>query len=236
MGLIGDWVNSKRIDDPVRGTAVVVAISSPPDHASSFNCSMNLTVSPEGMDPYALEYSCMVSAKKYPWPGRTLPVTVDRHDPSHLRIEWDEVETGDDRGRQAAEQMAAALKARQAGGGGTAGGAGPPVVVGGGQAINVPPGTDPADYVKQMFPGAQGEEMAEKVRQAMAMAAQWQQGGAGTAFPGVGGTMPAIPGAAPAGGGTDPVAQIEKLAKLRDAGILSAEEFEESKKRLLEDL
>jgi len=46
--------------------------------------------------------------------------------------------------------------------------------------------------------------------------------------------QPAAPApAAPAGGGTDLVAELQKLASLKDAGILSDEEFAAAKAKLL---
>jgi hypothetical protein len=44
---------------------------------------------------------------------------------------------------------------------------------------------------------------------------------------------PPPPAPAPAGGGTDVVGQLTELAKLRDAGVLSPEEFEAAKAKLL---
>ena len=44
---------------------------------------------------------------------------------------------------------------------------------------------------------------------------------------------PPPPPAPAAGGGTDVVAQLTELAKLRDAGVLSPEEFEAAKAKLL---
>jgi hypothetical protein len=41
------------------------------------------------------------------------------------------------------------------------------------------------------------------------------------------------PAAAPAAGGGDYTAELEKLAKLRDEGVISAEDFEAKKKQLL---
>jgi hypothetical protein len=43
----------------------------------------------------------------------------------------------------------------------------------------------------------------------------------------------APPPAAPAGGGEDYTAELEKLAKLRDEGVISADDFEAKKKQLL---
>jgi Short C-terminal domain len=39
--------------------------------------------------------------------------------------------------------------------------------------------------------------------------------------------------AAPAGGGGDYTAELEKLAKLRDEGVISSDDFEAKKKQLL---
>lgn len=60
-------------------------------------------------------------------------------------------------------------------------------------------------------------------------AALAQQGSAQTAAP------PAQPPAAPAAqaGGVDYIAELEKLAGLRDQGIITSEEFEAKKKQLL---
>jgi len=41
------------------------------------------------------------------------------------------------------------------------------------------------------------------------------------------------PAAAPASGGGDYTAELEKLAKLRDEGVITAEDFEAKKKQLL---
>ena len=47
---------------------------------------------------------------------------------------------------------------------------------------------------------------------------------------------PKVSGATPPGGGGDPLAQLEKLAKLRDAGALSPAEFDAAKAKILEDM
>jgi hypothetical protein len=60
--------------------------------------------------------------------------------------------------------------------------------------------------------------MEDQVREAMEMAQQY---------------MGQMPGAAAATGGNDRIAQLERLAKLRDSGALSDEEFEAEKARLL---
>jgi len=121
MGLLGDWVKSKRMSQPARGTAQVVSSSMPPYEATSANCSMSLVVSAEGLEPTPVDHTAMASVKRWPTPGTTLPVTVDLADPTRIKIHWDDVETNKQSAMQQAEQMAAMMRG---GAGGTAQGAG----------------------------------------------------------------------------------------------------------------
>ena len=119
MGLLGDWAKSKRMSQPVRGTAQVVSASMPPYDATSSNCSMHLVISAEGLEPTPVEHTAMASVKRWPTPGVTLPVTVDLADPTRLKIHWDDVQTQEQTAMQQAEQMAEMMK-----GGATGQGAG----------------------------------------------------------------------------------------------------------------
>jgi len=121
MGLIGDWAKSKRMSQPVRGTAQVVSASMPPDDATSSNCLMSLVVSAEGLEPTPVEHTTMAKTKRWPTPGMALPVTVDLADPTRLKIHWGDVQTNRQSAKQQAEQMAEMMKG---GAGATAQGAG----------------------------------------------------------------------------------------------------------------
>lgn len=121
MGLLGDWVKSKRMSQPAPGTAQVVSASMPPYDATSANCSMSLVVSAEGLEPTPVDHTAMASVKRWPTPGTTLPVTVDLADPTRLKIHWDDVQTNKQTSMQQAEQMAAMMRG---GTGATAQGAG----------------------------------------------------------------------------------------------------------------
>ncbi len=121
MGLLGDWAKSKRMSQPVPGTAQVVSASMPPDDATSSNCLMNLVVSAEGLEPTPVEHTTMASVKRWPTPGMTVPITVDLADPTRLKIHWSEVQTHGQMAKQQAEQMAEMMKG---GAGATAQGAG----------------------------------------------------------------------------------------------------------------
>ncbi len=110
MGLLGDWAKSKRMSQPVRGTAQIISATMPADDATSANCRMNLVVSAEGLEPTPVEHTAMASVKRWPSPGMTLPVTVDLADPTRLKIHWDDVQTHDQTSKQQAEQIAAMMR------------------------------------------------------------------------------------------------------------------------------
>jgi hypothetical protein len=140
MGLLGDWLRGRRMKDPVRGTAQVVACSRVTQTATMSNCAMNLVVSADGMPATPVEHETMVRQDRWPYGGQVLPVTVDRADPTRLRIEWDEVPTHEDRAAEQAEALAAQMN---------------------GQA-----GNELVDQLRAAFPGAQITVSAHEVNMA----------------------------------------------------------------------
>jgi hypothetical protein len=136
-----------RIKDPVHGTAQVVSGTRPPDSATSANVRLQLVVQAEGIAPYSTELHCIAPTRKWPFPGETLPVIVSRADPHKLKIDWDEVVPHADRGREQAEQLAAALRGR----------AGPGAGAGADAALaGIPPEAQAiVAQLRQAFPGAQ---------------------------------------------------------------------------------
>ena len=97
MGLMGDWLRGKRMKDPVRGTAHIAGCSRYLGNGITSNCAMTLVVQADGLAATQVDHECFVHRDRWPSPGQTLPVTVDRADPSRLKIEWDEVRTHEDR-------------------------------------------------------------------------------------------------------------------------------------------
>ena len=85
------------IKDGLTGSAVVQSSSVPTEAARSYNVSMWLDVYVEGREPYRVKHECMVKAGKHPWPGTTLPVVVDREKPDRIDIQWEELQTVDER-------------------------------------------------------------------------------------------------------------------------------------------
>jgi hypothetical protein len=92
-----------EIQDGVRGEAQVLRsiASLTPSLANmdqrivggwkAWACSIPLLVTLPGREPYPVSPVSWMWRSKYPIGGTTLPVTVERSDPSVVRIEWDEV-------------------------------------------------------------------------------------------------------------------------------------------------
>jgi hypothetical protein len=196
--------------DPVCGQAQVVSCSQWTGGTSA-NCRMQLVVQAPGVPATAVELDCMVHASRWPSPGITLPVTVDRDDPQKLKVEWDDVETSQDASARAAEAMAAAMRG---GGGAGVGGAG--VANGGVNVVNLRGGELSEDQAQKLrMLGIDPAVITQAVEQAGAMA-------------------PAPAQAAAASGEDQRLARLEKLGELRTQGVLTPEEFEAQKRRILE--
>lgn len=192
MGLLGDSFKAMRMKDPVDGVAQVVGSTQPPDNATSSNVNLNVVVQAEGVEATSVEFSCIAPTKKWPFPGETLPVTVDRADPERIKVRWDDVPEAADVAKQQADALAAQMNQ-----GGTAPGA---TGAGGADANQM------VEALKQAYPGAQVSV----------------QGDAG-----------AVPAADSGGDDDDRVQQLERLAKLKESGALSEQEFEREKARIL---
>ncbi|MEO7124871.1 MAG: hypothetical protein ABI382_05205 [Nakamurella sp.] len=100
---------SRKMKHPIRGTATVASATARPSAASSAACRVNLVVTLPGMPNVPVEKSMRVAASRWPSPGMVLPIEVDQYDASRVRILWDEVPTGRDRGAAAAADLAAQM-------------------------------------------------------------------------------------------------------------------------------
>lgn len=189
MGLLGDSFKAMRMKDPVDGMAQVVGSTQAPENATSGNVKLTLVVQAEGIEATSIEHSCLAPTKKWPFPGSSLPVTVDRADPDRLKVRWDDVPDHGEVSKQQADALAAQMN--QGGGAG--------ITAAGGDVNEI------VEALKQAYPGAQ---------------VNVQGGGAATP-------------AAGADDGDDRVAQLERLAKLKESGALSDQEFEREKARIL---
>src|SRR4051812_7283763 len=98
------------MEDPVPGTAQVVAASRCDNDATWQNCGMSLVVQADGVPATPVEHEAMVNTSKWPSPGQQLPITVDRAHPDRLKIDWSGVEDSGSQAARAAEQLAARMR------------------------------------------------------------------------------------------------------------------------------
>lgn len=110
MGLLGHMFGDLRMKDPVRGTAQVVSCSAHRGDGATQGCRMQLVVRGKGVPAKAIEHHGLVHRKRWPSPGMTLPVTVDRANPNRVRVEWDEVESSRERALRSAEELATTMR------------------------------------------------------------------------------------------------------------------------------
>jgi hypothetical protein len=199
----------------VRGSARVISSSAPPPHATWGNVSANLVVEIPGMAAYQADYSkltCPVS--KWPFPGSLLPVAVDPRDTRNVVVLWDEVPTGAEAGRAQAARIVEHLNQGVTPPPGTSPTAAPP----GGATSG---GNDALSQIMRMFPGAQVHVSGS--------------GGVSGAPAGMPPEM-LTPNASvyATQSNRDPVERLEKLGKLRDAGIVDEAQFQQLRAQILE--
>ncbi len=219
MGIIKDWAKSRRMTDPVRGTLHVSACTMPAEDSTSGNYNLDGVVSADGILPTAVNHSGLAKVRKWPAAGQDLPVTVDRADPTSLRIEWDEVPTGDERGAAAA----ALLAERMRGASTTA------ATVGSAQVVDLR-GTG----ARERILAAMGDpaQLQTTIMQSLAEAGIQvpQPGGTRSSFPQP--TRAPVTGADP----EEPAARLRKLEDLKRQGLVDADEYARLRKQILEDV
>jgi hypothetical protein len=239
MGLFKDWAKSHKMGDPVRGTLHVSACTAADPGATSANFNLDGVVSADGIVPTAVNHSGIAKLRKWPSPGQDLPVTVDRADPTRLRIEWDEVQTGDERGAASAARLAESMRAA---------GSGPAVAPGAATTPGAPldlsalmglAGTSGSSQVvdlrgtgaREQILAAMGdpEQLQATIMQTLADAGIQvpQAGGGATGFP--------QPGAV-AGDQEDPATRLRRLESLRQQGLVDADEYARLRAQILQDV
>ena len=210
----------RPVNDPIAGgvpgTAQVVSASTYSGTGSYQKCAMHLVLNAPGITPTAVEFNGIVHNAQWPVVGSTLPVSVDPANPTKFAILWAQVPSAHEAARPAAEGIASALRgdpdalARLVGGGLLGGGA-----FGGGnvQVIGDPTHITPEAREKLKAFGIDIDSLVAGAAQS-------------------GGTSPFTfaPVAAAAG---DSVSQLERLAALKDKGVLTEAEFAKEKKKIL---
>ena len=104
-----------RMSDPVPGTLLVTAVSMPTESAIYHSARLTGVISAEGVEAVAVQHSGLIRTSKWPSPGQSLPVVVDRANPQSFAIEWDKIADGQSAAMANAEALAAAMRERDAG-------------------------------------------------------------------------------------------------------------------------
>ena len=226
MGLLDGL---KRIKDPVRGSAQIVSMTRPPDHASSANCRMQLVVSVPGHPSFAIDDEYMVKIKKWPNPGQTLPIEASQSDPGKFKILWDEIVPWDEQGASQAQRLAEAMNQQPTAPGGAppAGGVGSPMVM-----INGRPATPEELEQYEALTGMDLDGDGKIAGGAAAPPGGGLQGMIAGAMAAAQQGMPGVPDQP--GKADDRVAALERLAALKASGALTDAEFETEKQRILD--
>lgn len=220
MGLFG-----RKRTPGVRGTARIMSVNHAP-HATHGSLRMTVVVEAPGVPAFTHEYKKFgARVDKWPDPGDVLPVEVDPDDHGEVEVLWDEIPTTRDAAAMEAEQLAAHLRQQAA-----PGWAAPGPGAGGADVSGVAAVSDMVGQLQQMFPGA-----VVNVGTDPADPGAW---GAPAPAPGA----PAGPPPAGPGGvnvvasqtGADPVERLEKLARLRDAGVVDQAQFEQLRAQILD--
>jgi hypothetical protein len=223
--MLNPFSTRKILKKGLPGRATVVSSSVPERGATSFNMAMTLQVHVEGITPYEVEDQWMVKAKDTEFLGSfPLPIKVDAENHDKVAIDWDQFR------QEAAEQKSARQQALADGGAGAAQGATPVI-----DMQNDPELRHKIEQVlgRTLTPGST-ETIAENDPQLQMRIMQVVQQHAAEKAAGAGASGFASDAG---GGGGDPeaerIAQLERLASLKDSGALSDKEFEAEKNKIL---
>ena len=220
--MLNPLTHRKILKKGMAGVATIVEMGALDRGGTSFNLPMTLQVHVEGLTPYEVEGQWMVKAKDTVALSGQIPVKVDREDHEKVAIDWDAVR-GQYEQHKAQRQQALAAQG-DAFGGGAVQGATPTI-----DMRNDPELREKIEKVlgRKLTPGT-SEQVAENDPELQMRILQVvQEHAAQKAM----GTAPAAGTAG--GGGDDTVAQLERLAALKDSGALTETEFEREKQKIL---
>jgi hypothetical protein len=117
MGFIRDALHDHQMSDPVRGTALVADVNDwLLETRTPYTLRATLVVEADGVPKTTVEHSELVNAStgdhllKWPEQGVTIPVTIDRADPTRVVIEWDDMRDKSDMLRESAREEGEAQK------------------------------------------------------------------------------------------------------------------------------
>jgi hypothetical protein len=100
-----------EITNGVEGTAQVVSASGYHGGALYQNCTLDLVVEAPGIAATATKITCLVHYNHWPVVGGTLPVLIERDNPTEVIVQWEKVPDATVQAMNEAERIAAARRA-----------------------------------------------------------------------------------------------------------------------------
>jgi hypothetical protein len=229
MGLISKLLE-KRMKDPVEGTAQVVSGNMLAGNALSGNYNITCVVSADGVEPQAVIHKGQGTSRKWPQAGMTLPIVIDRANPTRFVIKWGQVETTRQQNTDEVDALNAAMRSAPTGGTAAAGtglsarsfaaSMGPTIMVGG-QSIDI--SADP--NLRKQIAEVTVQNAGDPVAASRAVRGLLREKGF---------DVPAEPGGAATPGGVEE--RLSQLDKLKADGALDAEEYERQRQRIIESI
>jgi hypothetical protein len=200
-----------RIKDPVEGWMHVVGCTAINADVLRAPCHITYVIQADGVPAFSGDQVFELWTNQWPSPGDDLPVVFDRQDTQHVKIAFDQIPSHAESARMHADELAQQLNS-----GAT------PKVQGGPLAGWPTPST--------VTPIIVGNADPERVRDAISRAEQAL--GIDLNGDGVGGGAPPA-SASTAKADVDVVSRLERLAKLRDTGVITNDEFDSQKHKIL---
>jgi hypothetical protein len=113
-----------RMANPVAGTAEIVGIDFLADKVGTRSsrggklgparqAMLDVVVTAPGLEPAARRVETLLPLSRWPSPGDTVPVTVDRSNPEHVSIDWAAVPSVVETARRTSAAQAAEIAARR---------------------------------------------------------------------------------------------------------------------------
>lgn len=219
----------KRITDPIEGSMHVVGCTALDPREMRAPCHITYVIQAPGIPAFSGDQVFELWSAQWPNPGDDLPVVFDRQKPDRIEIQFDRIPTHADAARLHAEQLAEQLRAA-----GAAAATQPGAPIAGGPFAGWPTPTTITPIVIGSADPARISDAISRAEQALGMDLNGDGVIGGPASPPMP-TAPAAPTASPlsAAGGDDTISRLERLAKLRDTGVITADEFEGQKRKIL---
>jgi hypothetical protein len=223
----------KRITDPVEGSMHIVGCTALDPREMRAPCHITYVIQAQGIPAFSGEQVFELWSNQWPSPGDDLPVVFDRAKPDRVQIQFDQLPTHADSARMHAEQLAEQLRAGGAAAATAPGSVQPGPTIATGPFAGWPTPTTITPIVIGSADPARINDAIARAEQALGMDLNGDGAIGGPMAPPPAQAPPAPPAPAPPAPADDTISRLERLAKLRDTGVITPDEFEGQKRKIL---